>query len=352
MITNNLSKKILSIGCEYIPPKGGIAQVLCNYGKFIYPQFNCITNSGNGNIMYKLWKAFTAIINLFVVLLFNKEITIIHIHTASYSSFKRSSWFVRLGKVMNRKVILHIHGGGFKEYYQTNPEFITKILNSCDCIITLSLKWKEYFRAITSCPMIEVVSNIVSPPIKMNVSKNDGKIHFLYLGLITELKGIFDLLELLVERQNELRGKLILHIGGNGKVEELKDFIKTNKIDDMAIYEGWVAGDRKDELLNMADVFILPSYTEGLPVSILEAMSYSLPILSTTVGGIPEIVENGINGFLITPGDKDALYAALMGLVSDAELRKSMGKNSYERVQPHFPDNVGRVIEKIYTSLE
>ena len=147
--------------------------------KFLYPQFKCITNSGNGNTMYKLWKAFTAIINLFVVLLFNKEITIVHIHTASYSSFKRSSWFVRLGKVMNRKVILHIHGGGFKEYYQTNPEFISKILNSCDCVITLSPKWKEYFKTITSCPMIEVVNNIVPLSTNMDVSKNDGKVHFL-----------------------------------------------------------------------------------------------------------------------------------------------------------------------------
>ena len=306
--------EIITIGCEYTPPKGGIAQVLYNYEKYVFPDFKCITNSGQGNAIYKLWKAISALIQLFFTLLFSKQTKIVHIHTASYNSFRRSAWFAHLGKAMHRKVILHIHGGGFKEFYQTAPQSISKVLNSCDCIITLSPKWQAYFKTISTCPMIEVVDNVITPPTILNTPKNDNKTHLLFLGLITEQKGIFDLLEVLAEYKKVFERKIVLHVGGNGKVERLKEFIQTHGLQDIVIYEGWVAGERKIQLFNISDAFILPSYTEGLPVSILEAMSYGLPILATPVGSIPEVV-NESNGILFEPGNKTEIYNSILKLI-------------------------------------
>ena len=84
-------------------------------------------------------------------------------------------------------------------------------------------------------------------------------------------------------------------------------------------------------------IYILPSYNEGLPISVLEAMSYSLPIISTTVGGIPEILKNGENGFIMEPGDKDAIYHAIFSLMEDKNLCGEMGRKSFEKVQVHLP---------------
>lgn len=340
-------QKAITIGCKYSPPKGGVAQVLYNYERYVFPEFKCITNSGNGNTLYKLWKAVSALIQLFFTLLFNKQIKIVHIHTASYNSFRRSAWFVRLGKAMNRKVILHIHGGGFKDFYQSNPQYISKILNKCDCIITLSPKWKEFFKTITTCPMIEVVNNIIAPPTFLQTKRNDEKLHLLFLGLITEQKGIFDLLEVLSDQKNELEGKIVLHIGGNGKIEKLEKMVQTFGLQKMVIYEGWVSGERKVQLFNNSNAFILPSYTEGLPVSILEAMSYGLPILSTPVGGIPEVV-NESNGILFEPGNKNEIYDSILKLIN-SDINSATIK---EQSLKYLPENIKSQLDAIYQQLE
>ena len=132
---------------------------------------------------------------------------------------------------------------------------------------------------------------------------------------------------------------------------ELQSIINECGLSKIVRFEGWVSGDKKVELLNNTDVFILPSYTEGLPISILEAMSYRLPVISTPVGGIPEVVRDGENGFLIKPGDKDALHNAIVRLANDEELREKMGNISYSKVQPHLPEIVAKELEDIYKKL-
>ena len=117
------------------------------------------------------------------------------------------------------------------------------------------------------------------------------------------------------------------------------------------MYLGWVSGAEKIDVFNIADIFVLPSYNEGLPISILEAMSYGLPILSTTVGGIPEIVENGVNGFLVEPGDKNALLEFLEVLVLNKTKRLEMGEKSRLVVADHLPNSVESQLKNLYNSL-
>lgn len=351
MLPNKISKQVLTIGCEYHHPKGGVAQMMYNYERYVFPLFKCIINSGSGNKLTKLLKAIEAWLQMGVRLLVDRDIRIVHIHTASYNSFKRSAWYVKMGKLMGRKVILHIHGGGFKEYYATNPEWISSILNRCDALITLSESWKGFFQEVTTCANISVLENVVPFPVEKQCNKASAQLHFLFLGLIDEAKGIFDLISVLNGNKQVVRGKMVLHIGGNGKVSELKKIIQNCGLEEVVKYEGWVAGNKKIELLQDSDIFILPSYVEGLPVSILEAMSYRMPILSTPVGGIPEVVENGVNGILFTPGDNDRMMTAIMRLLENDDEREKMGEESFNRVKPHFPDCVARKLETIYCSV-
>lgn len=80
-------------------------------------------------------------------------------------------------------------------------------------------------------------------------------------------------------------------------------------------------------------------------------MSHSIPIISTPVGGIPEVVTNGVNGYLITPGDTEQLYDAIETIIADDNIRKRMGEASYSRVTAHFPDSVSLKLEDIYKNL-
>ena len=113
-------------------------------------------------------------------------------------------------------------------------------------------------------------------------------------------------------------------------------------------------GNRNDvfDLLNASDMFILPSRLEGLPISILEAMSQRLPVIATNVGGIPELVIDGETGILIPPNDPLALAEAMKRMISDPDMRRRMGEAGYQRVASEFSfERMTRQYEELYLSL-
>ncbi len=352
MITRGVAKRVLTIGCSYKYPRGGVASVMNVYSRFIYPKFRCIVNSGGGGKLQKFCKAMQAYAELFFVLMFDKSVSIVHIHTASYNSFYRSAYFVRLAKMFHRKVVLHVHGGGFKEYYATSSVKISRILDMCDVIVVLSGRWKEFFQGITSSE-VTIVHNVIEPPEWDGAcrERKKGMLNLLFLGLIAEPKGVFDLVSTIGENQEFFRGKVILNIGGNGDTHRLGEMISKYGIDDIVQYHGWVSGAKKKALLKESDVYVLPSYAEGVPISILEAMSYRMAIVSTPVGGIPEIVVDGENGYLVPPGDHETLFAALKSLACSETKHGEMGAISYVKVQSHLPVNVEKELMAVYEKL-
>lgn len=349
MIKLDISERVLTIGCQWKKPKGGIAVVLNSYSR-IFPEFNIIVNSNENNTIVNILQLLYSLVALTIRLIFSQNIRIVHIHSASYNSFNRSVLFISLAKIFKRKVVIHIHGGGFKEYYEKNSSFVHKNLLKCDAIISLTQYWKEFFNGL-GLKNVVIVPNIIDRPVTQKKKNNDGKVHILYLGLITKAKGIYDLLDIIREHKTELENKITLRVGGNGEIDILQSIIKEHGLSNIVKFEGWVSGDKKVLMLNYADIFILPSYTEGLPISILEAMSYKIPVISTPVGGIPEIITDGENGFLFTPGDKDALYNAIKTLVANKDLREDMGKKTYQKVHLHFPENVSMKLENVYQEL-
>ena len=344
-IDKELSSKVLTIGCKYIPPRGGIAQVLWNYDNFIFEDFKFIENSRRSNAFINLFIAVIAILKLFIKFLNDNNIKIVHIHTASGISFRRSSIFLQVSKLFGKKVVMHIHGGGFKNYYQRNKHFVIKNLKKCDKIITLSQDWVDFYSSIGIESVC--VENVITVPEINQQKHSDGLIHMLYLGQIIKRKGIYDLLDVLYEHKQEFQGKLILHIGGNGEIKQLMSIIKSKRLENIVRYEGWVDHVKKIELLNMCDIFVLPSYVEGLPLSILEAMSYNMSVIATPVGGVPSLVQNKINGLLFEPGDKNGLYCAIDSLV----IKGLVLEKDNTAVEKYYPQNVAKKLENIYHLL-
>lgn len=345
------SNQVLTIGCECDNPKGGVAYVLNAYKKFIYQPFKFVANSGEGSALRKIWMLVSSYIKSEWLEHTDKDIRFVHIHTASYNSFKRSTLYIRQAKRNGKKVIAHIHGGGFREFRQTCPKFVDKYLKKCDAVVALSENWREYFEKEVGLTNVYVVNNIIDKP-KIQEIKKDGRFHLLFLGFITEAKGIFDLLDVIAEHKSEWNDKVVLHIGGKGKVEQLQKVIKEAGIENIVKYEGWVSGEKKSELFNMADAFILPSYTEGVPISILEAESYGLPILSTPVGGIPEIVVDEENGILFPPGDKQAMKCAIDKLIVSSALCEEMGEKSKLISENCYPSSIEGKLSILYATLK
>lgn len=342
------AKNVLTIGIDYRVVHGGVAAVESVYSTFYQP-FNHVATVVDYGACRKLLTFFKAYAQFWKWMLWHKEIKIVHVHGASDASFWRKRIFINLAKMFGKKVVFHCHGSEFQRFTSQHQNAVRKTLNKCDCIIALSESWKDWFEKTIHHENVVVIKNVIAPPHVKKI-KHDGFV-MLFLGRLGKRKGIYDLMDVLVNHRTEFDGKIQFLFGGDGDVEQVKEIIKKNGLENIAEYQGWVNGEKKEHLLNMADTYILPSYNEGLPISVLEAMSYSLPIISTTVGGIPEVLTNGENGFIMEPGDKNSIYQAIHALMKNEKLREKMGKKSFEKVQVHLPDYVAKQLRDLYDSL-
>lgn len=352
-INKDLSAQVLFLGVS-MKTKGGMTAVLVSYGKYI-ENMRFIPTWKLGNKLMKSWYALQALVRTWFLLTFDKRIKIVHIHGAANASFDRCKLFISLAKKCGKKVILHEHAADFVDYYleADNKQDITNTLQMCDAMIVLSQSWMKYFASIgMEEERIHVLNNIVSPPTLLpEKHTEDGKLHLMYMGEISKRKGGFDLLKAIVDNKKYFADKLILRMGGNEVDGDIKAYVRENGLESFVTYEGWIAGQKKIDCLNWEDVYILPSYNEGLPIAILEAMAYSHPIISTPVGGIPEIIKSGENGILVKPGDTKCIADAIKFYIENRDAIRKQGNNAYKVVQDFFPEKVFGNLKGIYERM-
>lgn len=356
MTPKSIFKKILFIGPNYINHKGGIGAVLMVYQKCV-PDFNFIaTYDGNFSIIRNILLFVKSYISMILILLSN-NIKIIHIHGASKGSFWRKYFIFLIGKYLFRKkIVYHIHGGKFHLFYKDSNNLTKKcinhFINNSDHIICLSKSWKSFFISSFNVRSISIVNNPIEIP---NLPLLEGftktYLSLLFLGKVGDNKGIFDLLSVLDKKHSQYKGKLKLKIGGDGEIDRLKAYIDSKHLHDIVEYVGWVSNDLKNNLLSECDILILPSYNEGLPISILEAMSYGKAIISTPVGGIPEVVKNVKNGFLIEPGNIIALEECIDWVLENTEKLPEMGLVSSKLIQDYDIKKVMSKLSELYIKI-
>jgi glycosyltransferase involved in cell wall biosynthesis len=176
----------------------------------------------------------------------------------------------------------------------------------------------------------------------------EGKV-ITFIGRLVKEKGIIDLIDAFAKLARDYRDVFLLIIGDvttnerdNKTKEKIEEILENVNFKDRFIITGY----REDipEILEVSDIFILPSYREGMPRSIIEAMAMKLPVIATSIRGAREEVLDGETGFLVPVGNVKALGDAMLKLVRDSELRKSMGENGRMRVEKFFDES--KVIEK------
>ena len=361
IISKDLSSKVAMTGVYYENNHpGGISAVVQYWSRYIdgikyFPTFKEGTKLDKISIFAKSYT------RLFLSLMLDKEIKIVHVHTAAGTDFYRSTKIIELAKRFNKKVILHSHASKFKDYYansnEANKQKILHTLQKIDLLIVLSESWSEWFRSIgIDRSKIAILHNITDYPAIVNTDCKElteiteRPIRFLFMGEIGERKGVFDIIRALANNREKINGEIELRIGGNKMESELRKAISDSKLGDIVRFEGWVAGEKKIELLNWADIYILPSFNEGLPISILEAMSYGMPIISTPVGGIPEVVDKE-NGILVTPGNDKEIFEAIRYYTDHRQYIAIHGNESKKRAETYLPDYVLNHLKQIYSSL-
>lgn len=352
LISAQVSKHILTIGPQHKNHRGGVGAVIDIYSKY-FEHFQFIRSHRSGSKLLSLVIFLQSITLLIVKLIFNRDIKIVHIHGSTGASFYRKYvCFVIAKKVFGKKVFYHIHGGTYHLFYSEGNTIIKNrirnIINHADCVICLSESWKSFYESNFEPKKIEIVSNAIDFPTASNLTIESPHLTFLFLGLICKEKGIFDLLQVIREKREKYVGKIRFVIGGNGDVEKLKSFIQSYNLFEIVEFVGWISNIEKATWFQKADVYILPSYNEGLPISILEAMSYGHPVISTDVGGISEIVQTNRNGFLIEPGNLGAIESSIDYFLESPDKIEEFGKVSKQLVEKYLPNSVMKELLDIY----
>ncbi|KAA1189949.1 glycosyltransferase family 4 protein [Pseudohalioglobus sediminis] len=334
---------------------GGIRTVVENYisvGLYEDYDHHWIATHDIGSVFSRLMIFARSIFQLLRLL---PRKPILHIHVASYGSFFRKWLLTLIGKVFGCKVILHLHGSEFKVFYSSastvTKEMVKSTFHRADVVIVLSESWKAYVLSIADNAEIEVVNNFV-PQIPIDAAKSDSsQFAVLFMGKLGERKGVYDLISAVGRIAQQIPDS-VFYLCGDGEIEKVNEEIAAAGLADFFSVEGWIGIEDKADYYSKADVFLLPSYNEGLPMSILEAMSSALPLIATPVGGIPEVIESGANGLLVEPGDIDGLAQAILSLFRDVESRNHLGQAALRCYQERYcPEVIVPKLKSIYLNL-
>lgn len=330
---------------------GGMGAVLRNYENAI-EDFNFIATHDHERSKYLFFLIQLGKVIKFIMV--HEDLEIVHIHSASRGSFIRKSLILMISKIFGKKVVFHVHGGGFIDFYESNKYaqlIIRWILSKADLLICLSDEWRKYFIGFSFNKHIVQLNNPVQKFPFKKIIKDSPILKLLFLGRISVEKGLFDLLDFLKNNSHFRNGLIKLTIGGVGDREKLNAVLADNVYHNRVKYLGWLNETDKQYQLNENDVFILPSYFEGLPVSILEAMSARMPVIASNVGGIPSVVKHGLNGWLFPPGSFDSLTPIFDALIANRDCIGNYGEQSLLMVQPYMTDQIIQDLSDVYSTL-
>jgi glycosyltransferase involved in cell wall biosynthesis len=312
--------------------KGGIDSVIQGYvdnGLFENKQHTRIASHAGKSSLTDLYLFISAIIKLFYLCIKDRNV-LLHCHMSYKGSFYRKLTFMCIAKMLNHKSIIHLHGSEFKDYYNSSSpvrkKLIIWLIKNVDEFVVLSDSWKEFIYAISERKTL-VINNYVDIE-KYDVDRIPGQI--LFLGAFIKRKGIYDLINALKKVNTDFH----LHLCGAGENEDVQSLIDELGLNDSITNHGWVNAEQKTQLLSECSVFILPSYNEGLPMVIIEAMACEIPIISTPVGGIPEVIIENSTGYLVEPGDVNAMAEKLEYVLGNNDL--SLVKKAKEYYLAHF----------------
>ncbi len=265
-----------------------------------------------------------------------KKITHLHNHFADVSA----NVAVLAAKLAGTKFSFTLHGPA--ELYAPERWKIGTKIHHADfvaCISHFARSQAMYFSDPADWPKLKIIHCGVIPGLyDQPKSQDSDRTHFVYVGRLTAIKGVRILLEAF-EKARTTAPNLHLTIVGDGDDRAaLETLAKPFK--DQITFAGYQSQDDVAATLASADAFVLPSFAEGLPVVLMEALAAKVPVICTQVAGVSELVEDGVNGYIVPPGDVDSLASRMVNLAAEPAARRAMGTSGRAKVVAEFDINV------------
>jgi glycosyltransferase involved in cell wall biosynthesis len=286
-----------------------------------------------------LTRAFHAAVRVarFVVLLERRRPQAVLAFTSQGASFVEKSLCAAYARARGTPTVLLMRGGPFMDDVRASSTyrwFARMLLANAAVIPCQGELWRRFFRDELgiSEARLPVIHNWTAPAnylaIPRDGSREDGPLRIVFLAWIDRAKGVFDLLDAVRTLADDGTVPAFeLHLAGGGAdIREFSARVAAFGLAERVRMHGWVGDEARQALFASADIFVLPSYAEGMPNSMIEAMSLAVPVVVSPVGSIPDVIRDGENGLLVPPGDAEALRATLARLLESPGRRRRIGE--------------------------
>ena len=302
-------------------------------------ELRALETRGAAGALFSLWVLTTALTKIMRGRL-SGQLVGVHVNMAERLSIVRKGAVIVLSRALGIPVVLHLHAAELHHSYPRLPgplqamtRWVFSLPASCVVLGTAAQRFVVDELRVPSSRVEIVFNGVPAPTAARRTVKENAVRRLLFVGNLSERKGVTDLLKALSSPGFEdLPLELIL--AGDGDIRSYQNIANALGLEKKVRFTGWVGQGEVAELMAQADVLVLPSYDEGLPLVILEALGNGVAVVCTPVGEIPSVLQHGVTACFVEPGDVNGLAAALQGLLRRPELIQTLeenGKALYEQ---------------------
>ena len=285
------------------------------------------------------------------------------IFSSSRLSLLEKGLMGRLAQWMGAPALLSPGGGHLLKTYEQSLAmrvFSAIAFAKASKILCQGRQWQDFIvrkigRRKEDAPIVEnwsATGELLEIGASRSYEAGKGPLKILFVGWLDREKGVMDLLEAF--RESGAGDELVLELVGEGNVSrEAREFVRRNDLSGAVAFKGWLRGEELIDAYRQADLFALPSWMEGLPNAMIEAMASGLCVVVTSVGNVPSVIEDGVNGFMVEPRKVDDIRSALKKIASDHAKRERTGKSAYAFARDNFSVEiaVGKLTEVVEETL-
>lgn len=281
------------------------------------------------------------------------RVDVLHLHVSRRGSILRKLVLAHAAAALRVPLVLHCHAGQFSDEFRAMPRPLQRAvaagLRRADRLVVLGEGWRRDYVELIGIPAerVVVLTNPVELPAEVP-ARGTSPVRIAYLGRMEQAKGTSDLLEAVAALPAAVRARVHLAMAGDGDVDGTRAHVHSLGLADTVSVAGWFGPEERDAALAAATVFVLPSYHEGLPMAMLEAMAWGVVPVVTPVGSIPEVVTDDRDGLLVSPGDVDGIAKALQRLVEDPELTSRLAGAARRTAEQHGVDPFVRRLAQVW----
>ena len=351
-LTNTLSRaragRYIFIACPWSGKGGGmfrVADYLLQAQKSEASpeaaELRALDTRGGKGALYSLWvltKALTKIVRGRV----NGRLAGVHVNMAERLSVFRKGAVIVLSRALGIPVVLHLHAAQLHHFYPRLPKPLQAITRwvfslpaSCVVLGTTAQRFVVNELRVPASRVEIVINGVPAPTVPRRISNENGVKRLLFVGNLSERKGVTDLLQAL-SRPGFENLQLELVLAGGGDIQSYQAKANALGLEKMVRFTGWSEQREVAELMAKADLLVLPSYDEGLPLVILEALANGVAVVCTPVGEIPSALHDGVTACFVEPGDVNGLAEILQNLLRRPDLIATLEKNGKALYDKNF----------------